>query len=101
MASEKLKVPHLGKILQHEFMKPLGLSNRKLVADIGVDPITISRLINGKSSLSVNLAKRLGAYFEGNDAEYWLRLNAACELRRAFLADNGKIEREIKPRRSA
>jgi plasmid maintenance system antidote protein VapI len=48
----------------------------------------------------VNLARRLGAYFEGSDAEYWLRLNATCELRRACLADNGKTEREIKPRRS-
>ncbi len=101
MASEELDVPHVGEILKHEFMEPLGLSNRKLAKDIAVDTMTISRLVNGKSSLSINLARRLGAYFEGSNAEYWLKLNSTCELRRAYLADNGKIEREINSLRSA
>ena len=99
--AEQLDIPHVGEILQHEFMKPLGLSNRRLAKDLGVDTMTISRLVNGKVALSINLARRLGAYFEGSSAEYWLRLNMACELHRARLADDRSIEKEIESKQSA
>ncbi len=82
-------------------MKPLGLSNRHLAKDLGVDTMTISRLVNGKAGLSINPARRLGAYFEGSNAEYWLRLNITCELHRARLADNQSVEKEIESKRSA
>jgi addiction module HigA family antidote len=46
-----------------DFIKPLGLSQYRLSKDIGVTPIRISQIVNGKRSVSINTAMRLTRYF--------------------------------------
>lgn len=64
---------HPGEVLLEDFMKPLGLSQYRLAKDIGVPPIWISQIINGRRSITVDTALRLARYFS-TSAEVWLRM---------------------------
>lgn len=70
---------HPGEVLREDFMKPLGLSQNRLAHDLGVTPIRISRIVNGRRSITVDTAMRLARYF-GTSAEVWLRLQVHYDL---------------------
>jgi addiction module HigA family antidote len=86
---------HPGEVLLEDFMKPLGLTQYRLAHDIGVTPIRISQIVNGKRSISVDTAMRLARYF-GTSAAVWLRLRVRYDLEVAqgYLSD--RINREVK-----
>ena len=71
MKTNKRKPTTPGEILNEEFMKPLGLTQKALAEHINVDIKVINRLINGKTSVSTELALKLGAAL-GTTAEFWL-----------------------------
>ncbi len=57
---EWLEEIHPGEILQEEFMRPLGLSVRRLARDLDVPPSRISELIHGRRPITPDTALRLG-----------------------------------------
>lgn len=71
-----------GQILSEEFLKPMALTQKQFADHIGVDIKVVNRLINGKTSLSPDLALKLSASF-GTTAEFWLSLQYDVNL---FLA---------------
>lgn len=64
---------HVGEYLKEAFMIPMGISSGDLAKTIDVSPASVSRLINGKSSLSFEMALRLSKAF-GNSVDQWLAL---------------------------
>ena len=54
---------HPGEVLLEDFMKPLGISQYRLAKDIGITPIRISQIVNGKRAISVDTALRLARFF--------------------------------------
>ena len=86
---------HPGEILLEDFMKPLGLSQYRLAHDIGVTPIRISQIVNGKRSVTVDTAMRLARYF-GTSTGVWLRLQVRYDLEVAESELSGKINKEVK-----
>lgn len=76
-------------------MKPLGLSQYRLAKDIGVTPIRISQIFNGKRSITVDTAMRLARYF-GTSAAVWLRLQVRYDLEVAEKEISEQIKREVK-----
>lgn len=86
---------HPGEILLEDFMKPLGLSQYRLAKDIGVTPIRISQIVNGKRSITVDTAMRLARYF-GTSAAVWLRLQVRYDLEVAEREISEQIKREVK-----
>lgn len=76
-------------------MKPLGLSQYRLAKDIGVTPIRISQIVNGKRSITVDTAMRLARYF-GTSAAVWLRLQFRYDLEVAEMEISEQIKREVK-----
>jgi len=92
---EKLPPIHPGEILLEDFMKSLGLSQYRLSKDIGVTPIRISQIVNGKRSVSIDTALRLARYF-GTSAGVWLRLQVRYDLEVAGQELSERIEREVK-----
>jgi addiction module HigA family antidote len=74
-----LEIVYPGKILKEYFMDPLEISVCKLAKDIEVQNVTISKILNNKSSISADMALRLSKYF-GNSAEFWLNLRQYYEL---------------------
>lgn len=80
--NETLSPIHPGEILLEDFLKPLDLSQYRLAHDIGVTPIRISQIVNGKRSITVDTALRLARYF-GTSAAVWLRLQVRYDLESA------------------
>jgi antitoxin HigA-1 len=86
---------HPGEVLREDFMKPLGLTQYRLAPDIGVTPIRISQIVNGKRAISVDTAMRLARYF-GTSATVWLRMQVRYDLEIAQSKLSEQINREVK-----
>ena len=77
MIRMKRKPTTPGEILEEEFLKPLGVSQKMLADHIGCDVKVINRLVNGRTGLTATMALKLGSVFN-TTPEFWL--NAQKEL---------------------
>ena len=68
-------VIHPGEILSEEFLKPAGISERRLALDLGVPATQVSEIINGSRAISEETALRLGAYF-AVEPDFWRNLQS-------------------------
>jgi len=89
-----LKNPvHPGEIIKHDCLEPLGLSVTHAAQVLGVTRPTISRVINGRASVSPEMAVRLAKAF-GSTPEFWLRLQLSYDLAQVTArADEIKVTR--------
>jgi addiction module HigA family antidote len=71
-----------GEILRKEFLEPLAMTQQRLADHIGCDVKVINRIVNGRSSLTAEMALKLGATFR-TSAEFWLNAQRAVDLHRA------------------
>lgn len=71
-----------GEILNEEFLKPLGVTQAELAQHIGCDVKVISRIVNGRSSVTAEMAIRLGAALRMSP-EFWLNAQQAATVYRA------------------
>ena len=71
-----------GEILREEYLLPLGMTQKELADHIGCDVKVINRLVNGRTSVSAEMALRLGATFR-TSPEFWLNAQKAVDLFRA------------------
>lgn len=74
-----------GEILKEEFLIPMGLSQNDLANHIGCDVKVINRLVNAKTSVTAEMALKLGAAFK-TTPEFWLNAQKAVDLYRANLS---------------
>ena len=70
---------HPGEVIQELYVEPSGMSINSLAKALGVTGPTISRLISGKSSISVEMAFRLERVLEGS-AESWLQMQTNYDV---------------------
>ncbi len=63
--------PHPGEFIKEVYLEPLGISYRKVAEMLKVAPSTFNRLVNGKSSISSEMALRLSKTL-GRSPESWL-----------------------------
>ena len=68
-----------GEILSEEFLKPLAMSQTELAGHIGCDVKVINRIVNGRSSVTAEMAIRLGAALRMSP-EYWLHAQQAVDI---------------------
>jgi addiction module HigA family antidote len=73
---------HPGEILLEDFMKPMGITARKLAADIDVSQSRISEIVHGLRPITADTALRLGLFF-GMDPRFWLNLQGEYDMRMA------------------
>jgi addiction module HigA family antidote len=71
--------PHPGRSIKDACLDPLGLSVTEGAVVLGVARHTLSRVINGQSAVSPEMALRLEKAF-GGTADSWLRMQAAYDL---------------------
>jgi len=71
--------PHPGKFVLEECIKPLGLTITEAARGLGVTRQTLSRLVNGQTGISPEMAIRLSKAF-GTDPETWLRQQLNYDL---------------------
>jgi len=88
---------HPGEILREEYLVPLGLSANALARALGVTTARVNDIVRERRGITGETALRLARYF-GTDAQSWLNLQAAYELRLAEIETGKAIERAVKPR---
>ncbi len=100
MMKNRMRPIHPGEILREEYMAPLGISANGLARALGVTPARINEIARQKRGITGDTALRLARYF-GTDAQSWLNLQIAYDLRIVELASGDAIERQVKPREAA
>ncbi len=83
-----------GEILHEEFLQPLGMSQKQLADHVGCDVKVINRIVNGRSSITAEMALKLGAALR-TTPEFWLNAQKAVDLHAAS-AVVGKLPRPIR-----
>jgi antitoxin HigA-1 len=94
--SATLKAVHPGEILRTEFVQPLELTIYRVAKDSGIPQPTLSQIANGKRSITVETALRLGLYFR-TTPQFWLNLQMDYDLRQARREKLKQIEKEVHP----
>jgi addiction module HigA family antidote len=97
VAEERVRPPiHPGRVLELEWLEPLGMSVSQLAKAIGVPRQRLNEVVRGKRSISADTALRL-ARWSGMRASFWLGLQARYDLEIAEWKDGERIESEGKP----
>lgn len=79
MVKVKRKPTTPGEILNEEYLKPLGITQKQMAQHVGCDIKVINRLVNGKTRLTAEMALKLGAAFK-TTPEFWLNAQKAVDL---------------------
>jgi len=87
---------HPGEILLEDYIKPMGISVRALSIALHVPYSRLREIVDGKRGVSADTALRLERYF-GSEAQGWLALQTAYDLRIAEKERAKVIKREIEP----
>ena len=95
MNKEKLAPIHPGEILFEEFLKPLGISQYRLAADITVPARRINEIVLRKRAISPDTALRLSLYFGLSD-HYWINLQMRYDLETEKDKLAGRLATEVR-----
>jgi antitoxin HigA-1 len=87
---------HPGEILLEDYIKPMGISVRALSIALHVPYSRLREIVDCNRGVSADTALRLERYF-GSEAQGWLALQAAYDLRIAEKQSAKVITREISP----
>lgn len=87
---------HPGEILLEDYIKPMGVSVRSVALALHVPYSRLSEIIKGARGVSADTALRLERYF-GSEAQGWLNLQSAYDLRTAEITVGKTIAKAIRP----
>jgi addiction module HigA family antidote len=79
---EKLKNITPGRVLQKEFLIPMGISQYRISKELNIPQTRISGIINGSRRITADTALRLSLFF-GNSAKFWLGLQNDFDIENA------------------
>lgn len=96
MFKNGMRPVHPGEILLEDYIKPMGVSVRAVAIALHVPYSRLSEITKGARGVTADTALRLERYF-GSEAQGWLNLQTAYELRVAETSVGKIIAREIKP----
>lgn len=74
---------HPGIILLEDVIHPLNLSISTAADLLRVSRLTLSKIVNGKGSITPNIAIRISRVF-GGQPDFWLRLQRDYDMRKAL-----------------
>lgn len=83
---------HPGEILLEEFVKPYGLTQKKLCELLGVGIKTISDIYNKKRGISPLMALKLANLF-GTTPDFWLNAQNAYDLYQTYEKQKNEIDK--------
>jgi addiction module HigA family antidote len=75
--------PYPGETLREDVLPAMGLSVTEAARQIGVTRATLSRVLNGRAAISIDMALRLERWLgveQGGRAELWLEEQLAYDL---------------------
>ncbi|MDX1751453.1 MAG: HigA family addiction module antitoxin [Methylophaga sp.] len=71
--------PHPGELIQSTYLSELDISPAKLAKHLKISPGTVSRLLNGRTNLSAEMALKLSVVL-GGSPESWLQMQRNYDL---------------------
>ena len=95
--ARRLPPVHLGEILRDEFLTPMKISVYEVGKATKVPRTRVNDIVLGRRAITIDTALRLGRYF-GTSPEFWINLQARCDVDLADRTMRRRIEREISPR---
>ena len=75
--------PHPASILREDVLPALGLTVTEAARQLGVSRVALSRVLNERAGISVDLARRIEAWLgaeNGGSAVTWLRMQIDYDL---------------------
>ena len=93
----KMRPIHPGEILREDYLAPLGLTPHALAVAMRVPASRINDIVLERRGVTLDTALRLARYF-GGDAQSWLNLQNAYDLKVAEKELLPKISKEVLPR---
>jgi addiction module HigA family antidote len=75
--------PHPASILREDVLPALGLTVSEAARQLGVSRVALSRVLNERAGISVDLARRIEAWLgaeNGGRAETWLKMQIDYDL---------------------
>ncbi|WP_368647420.1 HigA family addiction module antitoxin [Castellaniella ginsengisoli] len=84
MIKNGMRPIHPGQILREDYLNPLGMSANALARHLLVPASRINDILLERRGITADTALRLSRYF-GGDAQSWLNLQVAFDLRTAEL----------------
>ncbi len=93
----QMRPVHPGEILREDYLLPLNMSVNALAHALRVPTTRLHEIMKERRSITADTALRLARYF-GGDAQSWMNLQAAYELRLVDVKKGSTIEKEVDPR---
>lgn len=87
--------PHPGKLVKHSLIDSTHLSITEAAKLLGVGRIALSKLINGRSNISPEMAVRLSIALN-TSSEMWINMQAIYDVYQAE-KKRKQLEKKIKP----
>lgn len=87
---------HPGEILREDFLAPMGMTAHALSKALNVTPARVNEIVKEQRGITAETAIRLAQFF-GGDAQSWLNLQQAYDLKMAQKAVLKRVLREVKP----
>ena len=92
MDKNGMRPVHPGEVLREDFLKPMALSANVLAKHLRVPASRINDIVLERRGVTADTALRLSRAF-GGDAQSWLNLQTACDLRTAEV--NAALQADI------
>ena len=92
----KMRPIHPGEVLREDFLVPLQMTPHARAIALRVPASRINDITLERRSVTLDTALRLARYF-GGDAQSWLNLPIAYDLKRAQKELAPKISKEVMP----
>lgn len=90
--------PHPGETIKEDILPALNISVTEAAKQLGVSRVALSRVINGKASISPEMALRIEEWLgveNGGSAEVWLAIQTDYDLWHARQAGTTGVQRAV------
>ena len=99
MSTNKMRPIHPGEVLREEYLIPYGMTANALATALRVPATRTNAIVREKRGITPDTALRLARYF-GGDAQSWLNLQSAYDLKTAQKELFKQIKKEVLPYQS-
>lgn len=96
MSKNEMRPIHPGEILKEEYLEPLGMSVNALAQRLRVPATRLHEIVKERRSVTADTAMRLARLF-GGDAQSWLNLQSAYDLRVMEVSKAAEVREDVKP----
>ena len=96
MTKNGMRAIHPGEVLREEYLVPLGMSANALAKGLNVTAARVNDIVRERRGVTADTALRLATFF-GGDAQSWMNLQLAYDLKVAEIEKLKTIKKEVVP----